>query len=92
MKLISSDIPLGAAAEAPAQPEPFAREAKFLSETKALARDVRVILEGVDRNGALLGQVNISFRDDLPLQEWSIMLDRKVRVVNNARQRIRGKL
>ena len=40
-----------------AQPEPFAREAKFLSESKALGRDVRIMLEGVDKFGNLFGQV-----------------------------------
>lgn len=46
-----------APAEPAAQPEPFAREAKFLSETKVLGRDVRVMLEGVDKFGNLFGQV-----------------------------------
>ena len=50
---------LTAGAEAAAQPEPFAREAKFLSESKALGRDVRVMLEGVDKFGNLFGQVCI---------------------------------
>ena len=47
----------GASQEAAAQPEPFAREAKFLSESKVLGRDVRVMLEGVDKFGNLFGQV-----------------------------------
>ena len=46
-----------AATEAPAQPEPFAREAKFLTESKTLGRDVRVMLEGVDKYNNLFGQV-----------------------------------
>eukprot|EP00201_Polytomella_parva_P016627 CAMPEP_0175065674 /NCGR_PEP_ID=MMETSP0052_2-20121109/16068_1 /TAXON_ID=51329 ORGANISM="Polytomella parva, Strain SAG 63-3" /NCGR_SAMPLE_ID=MMETSP0052_2 /ASSEMBLY_ACC=CAM_ASM_000194 /LENGTH=832 /DNA_ID=CAMNT_0016332259 /DNA_START=106 /DNA_END=2601 /DNA_ORIENTATION=- len=33
--------------------DPFAREAKFLTETHALNRDVRLIAEGLDRNGNL---------------------------------------
>ena len=49
-----------AGVEAAAQPEPFAREAKFLSESKALGRDVRVMLEGVDKFGNLFGQVMYS--------------------------------
>ena len=47
-------------AEPAAQPEPFAREARFLSESKALGRDVRVMLEGVDKFNNLFGQVNAS--------------------------------
>ena len=43
--------------EPAAQPEPFAREARFLSESKALGRDVRVMLEGVDKFNNLFGQV-----------------------------------
>ena len=43
--------------EPAAQPEPFAREARFLSESKALGRDVRVMLEGVDKFDNLFGQV-----------------------------------
>ena len=55
-----------AGSEVAAQPEPFAREAKFLSETKALGRDVRVMLEGVDKFGNLFGQVTASPPDRLP--------------------------
>ena len=51
---------MNAGSEVAAQPEPFAREARFLSETKALGRDVRVMLEGVDKFGNLFGQVIIS--------------------------------
>ena len=50
---------LCAGSEVTAQPDPFAREAKFLSESKALGRDVRVMLEGVDKFGNLFGQVTI---------------------------------
>ncbi len=46
--------------EPTAQPEPFAREARFLSESKALGRDVRVMLEGVDKFNNLFGQVTAS--------------------------------
>ncbi|KAL0028628.1 hypothetical protein WJX79_006551, partial [Trebouxia sp. C0005] len=49
-----------ASAEPAAQPEPFAREARFLSESKALGRDVRVMLEGVDKFNNLFGQVMYS--------------------------------
>lgn len=48
---------LTAGSDPPAQPEPFAREAKYLSESKVLGRDVRVMLEGVDKWGKLFGQV-----------------------------------
>ena len=48
---------LSAGSDPPAQPEPYAREAKFMSETKVLGRDVRVMLEGVDNRGKLFGQV-----------------------------------
>ena len=47
----------GPSAEPAAQPEPYAREARFLSESKVLGRDVRVMLEGVDKFGNLFGQV-----------------------------------
>lgn len=47
-----------ALASAPAtQPEPFAREAKYFTETKALNREVRVVVEGVDQYDNLFGQV-----------------------------------
>ncbi|DBB17861.1 hypothetical protein WJX82_005615 [Trebouxia sp. C0006] len=49
-----------ASPEPAAQPEPFAREARFLSESKALGRDVRVMLEGVDKFDNLFGQVMYS--------------------------------
>ena len=34
---------------------PFAREAKFLVERKVLNRDVKITLEGVDKNGNFFG-------------------------------------
>ncbi|KAK9797436.1 hypothetical protein WJX73_004092 [Symbiochloris irregularis] len=53
--------PATAAAVAGAQPEsapePFAREAKHFAETKALNREVRITLEGVDKFGNILGSV-----------------------------------
>lgn len=36
---------------------PFAREARYFVETRLLNRDVQVSLEGVDKNGNLLGTV-----------------------------------
>lgn len=48
---------LSVGSDPPAQPEPYAREAKYLSESKVLGRDVRVMLEGVDKWGKLFGQV-----------------------------------
>lgn len=57
--MVASIIGVSAGSEVAAQPEPFAREAKFLSESKALGRDVRVMLEGVDKFGNLFGQVII---------------------------------
>ena len=36
---------------------PFAREARFFVESRLLQRDVQVSLEGVDKNGCLLGSV-----------------------------------
>lgn len=59
--MVASMRCLSAGNEVAAQPEPFAREAKFLSESKALGRDVRVMLEGVDKFGNLFGQVCIFF-------------------------------
>ena len=37
--------------------QPFAREARYFVETRLLNRDVHVNLEGVDKNGSLLGTV-----------------------------------
>ena len=36
---------------------PFAREARYFVESRLLNRDVQVKLEGVDKNGNLLGTV-----------------------------------
>jgi len=36
---------------------PFAREARYFVETRLLNRDVQVLVEGVDKNGSLLGTV-----------------------------------
>ena len=37
--------------------QPFAREARYFVETRLLNREVQVSLEGVDKNGALLGTI-----------------------------------
>ncbi|KAJ4756132.1 Nuclease domain-containing protein 1 [Rhynchospora pubera] len=44
-----------AASEVP--PDPFAREAKHFTEIRVLNRDVRIVLEGVDKNNNLIGSV-----------------------------------
>ncbi|KAF8068404.1 elongation factor G [Scenedesmus sp. PABB004] len=44
-------------AGAPGGPEPLAREAKWFTERRALGREVRVVLEGVDKYGNLFGSV-----------------------------------
>jgi staphylococcal nuclease domain-containing protein 1 len=52
--------PAAAPAAAPAagpQPEPFAREAKWFSEQRALNREVRIVLDGVDKYQNLFGSV-----------------------------------
>nr|XP_043637792.1 ribonuclease TUDOR 1-like [Erigeron canadensis] len=38
-------------------PEPFGREAKHYTEIRVLSRDVRIVLEGVDKNSNLIGSV-----------------------------------
>jgi len=45
------------AADAAPQPEPFAREAKWFSESRVLNQEVRVVLEGVDKYNNLFGSV-----------------------------------
>lgn len=42
---------------APGGPEPLAREAKWFSESRVLNREVRVVLEGVDKYNNLFGSV-----------------------------------
>lgn len=37
--------------------QPFARESKFFAESRVLHRTVRVVLEGVDKGGSLVGSV-----------------------------------
>ncbi|GFR42157.1 hypothetical protein Agub_g3009 [Astrephomene gubernaculifera] len=46
-----------AAATAATPAEPFAREAKAFSEARVLNRDVKLVLEGVDKYGNLFGTV-----------------------------------
>jgi hypothetical protein len=43
----------GAPSAAEAQPEPFAREAKYFAELRCLNREVKLTLEGVSQVGAL---------------------------------------
>ena len=43
----------GAPSSAEAQPEPFAREAKYFAELRCLNREVKLTLEGVSQVGAL---------------------------------------
>jgi staphylococcal nuclease domain-containing protein 1 len=50
-------------AEAAPQPEPFAREAKWFSESRVLNQEVRVVLEGVDKYNNLFGSVVYSEPD-----------------------------
>lgn len=50
-------VPAPASAPAPVQPEPFAREAKWFTEQRALGREVRVVLDGVDKYQNLFGSV-----------------------------------
>lgn len=40
--------------------QPFAREARYFVETRLLNRDVEVLLEGIDKNGLLVGTVHHS--------------------------------
>lgn len=49
-------VPAPAGAPAP-QPEPFAREARWFSEQRALSREVRIVLDGVDKYNNLFGSV-----------------------------------
>lgn len=49
--------PEGAPADAPPKPMPFAQYARFLTEIRLLHRDVRLQLEGVDRNDMLFASV-----------------------------------
>lgn len=52
----AAPAPSTAAPSAP-QPEPFAREAKWFSEQRALGREVRIVLDGVDKYHNLFGAV-----------------------------------
>ncbi|GAB2278323.1 Translin-1 [Dionaea muscipula] len=46
-----------AASSTEVAPDPFGREAKHFTETRVLSRDVRIVLEGVDRFSNLIGSV-----------------------------------
>lgn len=75
------------AANVEVPPDPFAREAKHFTEVRALHRDVRIVLEGVDKFNNLIGSVHYPNGDvavDLALElvknglakyvEWSAKL------------------
>ncbi|CAM6104246.1 unnamed protein product [Calypogeia fissa] len=60
-----------AAASAEIPPEAFAREAKHFTEVRVLNRDVRIVLEGVDKYSNLIGSVHYARGDvatDLALE------------------------
>ncbi|XP_031490324.1 ribonuclease TUDOR 1 [Nymphaea colorata] len=46
-----------AAVSGEVQPDPFGREAKHFTETRVLNREVRIVLEGVDKFSNLIGSV-----------------------------------
>jgi hypothetical protein len=48
---------VASAQAAPGGPEPLAREAKWFTESRCLNREVRVVLEGVDKYNNLFGSV-----------------------------------
>uniref|UniRef100_A0A061S7B9 Staphylococcal nuclease domain-containing protein 1 n=1 Tax=Tetraselmis sp. GSL018 TaxID=582737 RepID=A0A061S7B9_9CHLO len=50
--------------EAEPTPEPFAREAKHFAECRILNREVRVVLEGVDKYNNLFGTVKFVVNDE----------------------------
>ncbi|KAH9328340.1 hypothetical protein KI387_000448 [Taxus chinensis] len=53
---IAASASTAAAAEVP--PDPYAREAKHFTELRVLNRDVRIVLEGVDKFSNLIGSVH----------------------------------
>ncbi|KAG2441222.1 hypothetical protein HYH02_010066 [Chlamydomonas schloesseri] len=53
----TSAAPTAASIAASSAAEPFAREAKAFSEARVLNRDVKLVLEGVDKYGNLFGTV-----------------------------------
>eukprot|EP00246_Nothoceros_aenigmaticus_P000016 TRINITY_DN10013_c0_g1_i1.p1 TRINITY_DN10013_c0_g1~~TRINITY_DN10013_c0_g1_i1.p1 ORF type:complete len:994 (+),score=218.35 TRINITY_DN10013_c0_g1_i1:98-3079(+) len=53
-----------AAASTEVPPDPFAREAKHFTEVRVLHRDVRVVLEGVDKFSNLIGSVHYAAGDE----------------------------
>jgi endonuclease YncB( thermonuclease family) len=48
---------------APPRPEPFAREAKYFTESNLLHRDVQVVLRGVSKSDEFCGSVTMKGRD-----------------------------
>jgi staphylococcal nuclease domain-containing protein 1 len=48
---------VASAQTAPGGPEPLSREAKWFTESRCLNREVRVVLEGVDKYNNLFGSV-----------------------------------
>lgn len=80
-------------------PEPYAREAKHFTEIRVLHRDVRIIVEGADKFGNLIGSVHYPKGDvavDLALEllqnglakvvEWSarLLVEDAKRTLKNA--------
>ncbi|KAL9329832.1 hypothetical protein ACSQ67_004835 [Phaseolus vulgaris] len=55
--LTSAQRLAASAATAETSADPFAPEAKFFTETRVLNRDVRIVLEGVDKFSNLIGSV-----------------------------------
>ncbi|KAG2310062.1 hypothetical protein Bca4012_024580 [Brassica carinata] len=49
-----------AASSGEVSPDPFATEAKYFTEHRVLSRDVRIVLEGVDKFNNLIGSVHYS--------------------------------
>ncbi|XP_010546113.1 PREDICTED: staphylococcal nuclease domain-containing protein 1-like [Tarenaya hassleriana] len=49
-----------AASSVESSPDPFAMEAKYFTELRVLSRDVRIVLEGVDKFNNLIGSVHYS--------------------------------
>ncbi|KAL2643329.1 hypothetical protein R1flu_010916 [Riccia fluitans] len=88
-----------AANSAEVPPDPFAREAKHFAEVRVLNRDVRIVLEGVDKYNNLIGSIRYADGDvaaDLALElvkqglakvvDWSanMMEESAKRILKNA--------
>ncbi|PSR96808.1 Ribonuclease [Actinidia chinensis var. chinensis] len=59
-------------------PDPFGREAKHFTEIRALSREVRVVLEGVDKFSNLIG--SIYYPDDESTKDLALELIENVNV------------